>query len=134
MSPTIVSRDGEPLFTLGTPGGLRIFGSVLQAIVNVIDHAMTLQEAVEAPRMFDRGTGLEVEQGFPDIDELKAGLARLGHSVATPLKVAGGMNAIWREPATGLLSGSACWRADGAAAGYSGGDGVTAQTGRGSWE
>src|SRR5690606_32448110 len=33
MSPTIVLRDGEPFMTLGTPGGLRIFGAVFQAIV-----------------------------------------------------------------------------------------------------
>ncbi|MCA9852177.1 MAG: gamma-glutamyltransferase, partial [Dehalococcoidia bacterium] len=72
MSPTIVLRDGEPFMTLGTPGGLKIFGSVFQAIVNVIDHGMTLQQAVEAARAWDRGTGLELEEGYPGFANLKA--------------------------------------------------------------
>jgi len=52
MAPTLVLRDGRPALALGLPGGARIFPSVLQAIVNVIDHGMTLQEAVEAPRVW----------------------------------------------------------------------------------
>jgi len=51
MAPTIVSREGRALLGIGTPGGVRIFGAVMQAILNVVDHAMTLQEAVEAPRV-----------------------------------------------------------------------------------
>src|SRR5882672_9226842 len=38
MAPTLVLRDGRPAMALGLPGGARIFPSVLQAIVNVIDH------------------------------------------------------------------------------------------------
>ena len=63
MSPTIVMKDGKPFMALGTPGATRIFPSVLQAIVNVIDHGMTLQEAVEAPRVWTQGQALEVEPG-----------------------------------------------------------------------
>ena len=55
MTPTIVLRDGAPRFALGTPGGTRIFPAVLQAVLNVIDHGMTLQEAVEAPRVWTDG-------------------------------------------------------------------------------
>jgi gamma-glutamyltranspeptidase / glutathione hydrolase len=51
MTPTIVLRDGKPVLVLGTPGGSRIITTVLEIIVNVIDHGMTLQEAVDAPRM-----------------------------------------------------------------------------------
>src|SRR5215216_6657718 len=74
MSPTIVLRDGAPFFALGTPGGKRIFAAVAQAILNVIDHGMTLQEAVEAPRAWTQGAALELEAGFPDRDELVAAL------------------------------------------------------------
>lgn len=123
MAPTIVLRDGRPVLAIGTPGGVRIFGSVMQAIVNVVDHGMSLQQAVEAPRMWDRGPVLEMEQGFPDLGELKAELERRGHVVETPLKVAGGMNGILLDQATGLMHGAACWRADGAPMGFSGGDG-----------
>ncbi|MEX1159183.1 MAG: gamma-glutamyltransferase [Thermomicrobiales bacterium] len=122
MSPTIVMRDGQPLMALGTPGGVRIFGAVMQAIVNVIDHGMTLQQAVEAPRLWDRGPTLEIEQGFADVTGLKAELEQRGHRVETPFKVAGGMNGVMRDPQSGLLRGAACWRADGAPMGFSGGD------------
>jgi gamma-glutamyltranspeptidase / glutathione hydrolase len=124
MSPTLVLKDGEPLLAIGTPGGVRIFGAVMQAIVNVIDHGMTLQEAVEAPRMWDRGPVLEIEQGFSDLAALKAALESKEHVVETPLKVAGGMNGILRDRTTGMLHGAACWRADGVPLGFSGGDAI----------
>lgn len=124
MSPTIVLKDGQPFMAIGTPGGVRIFGSVMQAIINVIDHGMTLQQAVEAPRLWDRGPVLELEQGFGNLAELKAAMEAMGHQVETPLKVAGGMNGILVDPETGLLHGAACWRADGAPMGFSGGDAI----------
>jgi gamma-glutamyltranspeptidase / glutathione hydrolase len=124
MSPTLVMKDNEPFLAIGTPGGVRIFGSVMQAIINLIDHGMTLQEAVEAPRMWDRGPVLEIEQGFDGVHELKATLESMGHTVETPLKVAGGMNGILRDPETGMLHGAACWRADGVPMGFSGGDAI----------
>jgi gamma-glutamyltranspeptidase/glutathione hydrolase len=51
MTPTIVLDDGRPVLVVGTPGGSRIITTVLEIIVNVIDHGMTLQEAVDAPRI-----------------------------------------------------------------------------------
>jgi gamma-glutamyltranspeptidase / glutathione hydrolase len=51
MTPTLVLKDGTPLLVVGTPGGSRIITTVLEVIVNVIDHGMTLQEAVDAPRI-----------------------------------------------------------------------------------
>ncbi|MEP9380175.1 gamma-glutamyltransferase [Aquabacter sp. CN5-332] len=51
MSPTIVVHDGKPFLVLGSPGGSRIISSVVQTIINVIDHGMTVQEAVDAPRI-----------------------------------------------------------------------------------
>jgi gamma-glutamyltranspeptidase/glutathione hydrolase len=51
MTPTIVLEDGKPVLVLGTPGGSRIITTVLEIIVNVIDHGMTLEEAVDAPRI-----------------------------------------------------------------------------------
>ena len=51
MTPTLVLKDGKPVLIVGTPGGSRIISTVLEVIVNVIDHGMTLQEAVDAPRI-----------------------------------------------------------------------------------
>jgi gamma-glutamyltranspeptidase/glutathione hydrolase len=119
MSPTIVSRDGKPFLGIGTPGGVRIFGSVMQAIMNVIDHGMTLQEAVEAPRLWTQGQDVELEQGFGQGPTI--GMSGLGHPVVRVANVAGGMNGILIDHERGLMTGAACWRADGVPAGLSGG-------------
>ena len=51
MSPTIVTKDGKLVMVIGSPGGSRIITITLQAIMNVIDHGMTVQEAIDAPRI-----------------------------------------------------------------------------------
>ena len=51
MTPTIVSRDGKLVIVLGTPGGSHIPTGVLQVFLNVVDHGMTITEAVDAPRI-----------------------------------------------------------------------------------
>jgi gamma-glutamyltranspeptidase/glutathione hydrolase len=118
MAPTLVLRDGRPALALGLPGGVRIFASVLQAIVNVVDHGMTLQEAVEAPRVWTQGQELEVEPAVEE--EVRAGLRARGHAVTPVAHVAGGMGAIAFEP-DGTLTGASCWRADGTPIGLGGG-------------
>lgn len=50
MTPTILVKDGKPLMVIGTPGGRTIINTVLQVILNVVDHKMNIAEAVEAPR------------------------------------------------------------------------------------
>ncbi len=119
MSPTIVMKDGKPLMALGTPGATRIFPSVLQAIVNVIDHGMSLQEAVEAPRIWTQGQDLEVEPGVSQ--STRQALQSMGHNVQVVQRVAGGMNGVMFDHADGVIRGAACYRADGVPAGYSGG-------------
>lgn len=118
MAPMMALRDGAFAFALGLPGGLRIFPSALQAIVNVIDHGMSLQEAVEAPRLWTEGGVLELEQAIPEA--VAQALAARGHRVSRVPRVAGGMNAIGRGP-DGTLTGAACWRADGTPVAISGG-------------
>ena len=118
MAPTIVLRDGKPAWALGLPGGVRIFTSVFQALVNLIDHRMSLQEAVEAPRIWSQGQELEMEQDIPVA--VRAAVAARGHDVVAVGGVAGGMNAV-AFAADGTLEGAACWRADGTPIGVSGG-------------
>lgn len=50
MTPTIVTRDGDVLLVTGSPGGSTIINTVLQVIINVIDHDMAVEEAVTRPR------------------------------------------------------------------------------------
>jgi gamma-glutamyltranspeptidase/glutathione hydrolase len=118
MAPTIVLREGRPVVALGLPGGVRIFASVLQALVNLLDHGMSLQEAVEAPRVWTQGQELEVEPAVPEV--VRAGLVARGHHVVPVAHVAGGMGAIAFGD-DGTLTGAACWRADGSPVGIGGG-------------
>jgi gamma-glutamyltranspeptidase/glutathione hydrolase len=110
MAPVIVTKSGKPAFALGLPGGLRIFPSVMQALSNLIDHNMTIQQAVEAARVWTQGHALELEGGISD-DVFKA-LRAMGHDAVRVGNVAGGMSAI-RFHDDGTLEGAACWRADG---------------------
>lgn len=50
-SPVLVMRDGQFHMSLGTPGGETIGQTEFQVLLNVLDFGMTIQEAVEAPRM-----------------------------------------------------------------------------------
>lgn len=51
MAPTILVKNNEPFMVIGSPGGSTIITTVLQVIVNVVDFGMTIQEAVDAPRI-----------------------------------------------------------------------------------
>ncbi len=51
MSPTIVTRDGEVFMVTGTPGGRTIINTVMQTVLNVIDHDMNAQAAVDSGRI-----------------------------------------------------------------------------------
>jgi gamma-glutamyltranspeptidase/glutathione hydrolase len=118
MSPMMALRGGKLVYALGLPGGKRIFPSALQALINLIDHGMSLQEAVEAPRVWTEGNALEVEPAVPD--RIRDELRSMGHEVQAVASVAGGMNAIQFHD-DGMLMGAACWRADGTPISLSGG-------------
>ena len=118
MSPMMALRDGRLVYALGLPGGKRIFPSALQALLNLIDHGMSLQEAVEAPRIWTEGNALEVEAAVPEA--VRNQLRSMGHQVLAVPTVAGGMNAIQFHE-DGRLTGAACWRADGTPIGLAGG-------------
>jgi gamma-glutamyltranspeptidase/glutathione hydrolase len=50
MSPTVVTKDGKPFLITGSPGGSTIITTVLQVILNTIDHGMPIDDAVSLPR------------------------------------------------------------------------------------
>lgn len=118
QSPLIVLKDGRLRYAIGLPGGPRLYASAFQAVVNLIDHRMTLQEAVEAPRLWTQGQDLELEPAFGE--DLLADLRAKGHSVTQLAHVAGGMCAIEFNQ-DGSATGAACWRADGTPVGIGGG-------------
>jgi gamma-glutamyltranspeptidase/glutathione hydrolase len=82
MTPAIVFSEGKAWFATGSPGGSRIITTVLQMIVNVIDHDMNIAEAAAAPRMHHQWLPdmLQLESGFsPDTIRI---LEARGHEVA----------------------------------------------------
>jgi gamma-glutamyltranspeptidase / glutathione hydrolase len=119
MAPMMVLRDGRLRFALGLPGGLRIFPSAFQTIVNLLDHGMNPQEAVEAPRVWTEGGVLEIEPGIADA--VADDLGQRGHTILRVNRIAGGMNMIAFE-ADGGMTGAACWRADGTPVAIAGGN------------
>lgn len=82
MTPTIVAKDGELFMVTGTPGGRTIINTVLQTILNVVDHGMNAQEAVDAGRIHHQWLpdriNYERQQFSPDTISLLQGY---GHSV-----------------------------------------------------
>jgi gamma-glutamyltranspeptidase/glutathione hydrolase len=85
MCPTILESAApgpRPLLILGAPGGPTIISSVLQTIVHVVDDGMTLQEAVDAPRIHHQWLPDEIRyerRAFPP--EVAAGLRLRGHTL-----------------------------------------------------
>jgi gamma-glutamyltranspeptidase / glutathione hydrolase len=65
MSPTLAFKDGKPAFSIGSPGGATIITTVLQSIVNHIDLGMTMDQAIDAPRLSERnGEATHIEPGY----------------------------------------------------------------------
>jgi gamma-glutamyltranspeptidase/glutathione hydrolase len=82
MTPTIIARDGELVAVTGSPGGRTIINTVLQVVLNVIDHGMGIEDAVRAPRFHHQWLPdvLVVErEGFSE--ELIETLRGYGHTV-----------------------------------------------------
>nr|WP_162493784.1 gamma-glutamyltransferase [Pararhizobium polonicum] len=82
MSPTIISKDGKPFMVIGSPGGARIITITLETIINVIDHGMNIQEAIDAPRIHHQWLPDTVfmEPFALSTDTLKL-LSEMGHDV-----------------------------------------------------
>ena len=99
MSPTIVlDRDGKVLLVVGAAGGPTIITAVSQVILNVIEHGMTLADAMRAPRMHHQALPdqIRVESvGFSD--QTLVALRAMGHEVVTTQGIAN-VNAVMRVP------------------------------------
>jgi len=116
--PTLVLRNGEPVMALGSPSGTRIPNAITQVLVNVLDHGLGLQAAVDCPRVHWSGHELEAEADLPQT--ARDGLARLGHDVHYRNRRSpwfGAVQVVARDPATGLCRGAADPRRQGAVAG-----------------
>jgi gamma-glutamyltranspeptidase/glutathione hydrolase len=116
MTPTIVMREDRPWLALGSPGGPTIITAVLQVIVNVVDHGMQLQEAVDAPRVHHQWAPDEVRVE-PRLNlDTSAKLLALGHRYSDNTERLGDVHAVMIQD--GVLHGAPDPRSGGVALGY----------------
>jgi gamma-glutamyltranspeptidase/glutathione hydrolase len=116
MNPTMIfAPDGTPLVAYGSPGGASIINSVFNVTLNLIDHKMSLQEAINAPRLSVTNTGsaISMEPGFPAATV--TGLGALGYTVGitTPGAEIGSVQAVMVDTHTGKQYGAADSRREG---------------------
>lgn len=124
MSPTVILKeDGTPYLVLGTPGGARIFASVAQVVSRVIDHGMSLHDAISVPKIWNNGgmNNLQYEnplKGYEQYaltEETLAKLVEMEHGEITTA-ASGSVQAI-EFLDDGTLYGTADPRQDGKAVG-----------------
>jgi gamma-glutamyltranspeptidase/glutathione hydrolase len=116
MTPTIVLKNDKPWLVTGSPGGARIITTVLQSIVNTIDHGMNPAEAIVTPRVHHQWLPdeLRIEDGIsPDTIAL---LQQKGHKVA--LKAPMGRVQIIQADESGFYGYSDPRNPDGKTLGY----------------
>ncbi len=120
IMPTIVLEGGEPVLTIGSPGGIGIVETVPQIIMNVLDHGMEIQDAIDAPRMRGmEGLSLIAESRLPP--ETVEALRKMGYEVELLGDFSptfGGAQGIAIDPKTRVLMGGADPRRDGYAIGW----------------
>jgi len=120
MTPTIVVRENRPFLVLGSPGGRTIINTVLQVILNVLEHDMDLATAVAAPRFHHQWLPDEIvyEKGAFS-PETRQALALQGHLFRENESVQGAVMAIrWNGPGTALEGMADPRAADAAAVGW----------------
>jgi len=121
MTPSMIfDRNGEPIIAYGSPGGSTIINSVFNVTLNLIDHGMTIQDAIDAPRLsvtaangaasVDNGAPGSRFNGFPatSLDMLRA----LGHTV-NAIPDIGSVQAVVVDAQTGKQYGAADARREG---------------------
>jgi gamma-glutamyltranspeptidase/glutathione hydrolase len=120
MTPTFVLRkDGSLWFAVGSPGGPTIINTVLQIIVNVVDHDMDIQEAIDAPRIHHQWLPDEIvhEPIGLSFDTQRA-LAARGHKLVAKPRYMGDAHGIMIEEKTGMRLGASDPRNEGVTVGY----------------
>lgn len=115
MSPSILFKGDKPIAAYGSPGGSTIINSVFQITLNLIDHGMAIQEAIDAPRISSTtsnptGASISREAGFSA--EVIQALEALGHVFRDPSSI-GSVQAIVIDLQTGKQYGGADQRREG---------------------
>lgn len=113
--PGMAMKDGRAAMPFGVMGGHYQPTGHVQLLTNILDHGMTVQEALDCPRAFAFAGALQVERGVPM--STQASLAALGHRVVEADMPLGGGQAIAIDRDSGVLTGGSDPRKDGCAMG-----------------
>ena len=112
MSPLMLfTPKGQPLAAYGSPGGPTIINAVLNVTLNLIDHRMTPQQAIDAPRLFASSTSgyVLLEPALPK--EVLEAMSDMGYDIVPG--VVGAVQAVLFDPETGYQYGAADGRREG---------------------
>jgi gamma-glutamyltranspeptidase/glutathione hydrolase len=115
MSPSVALRNGKAVLALGTPGGYGICQTQTQALVQLVDFGLPLQDAIEAPRArLWNGRRVQIEGRIRTevVDALRARGHDAEHYLPWTMTV-GGVQAIVINPASGAMTGGCDPRRDG---------------------
>ncbi len=118
MTPTIVEKDGKTVLVTGSPGGSTIITTVAQIIMNLVDHEMSIREAVAAPRVHSQWLPDKIyfePDAISSIDQLI--LSNAGHELEARNSI-GEANSIYINPKNGMKHSGADVRRGGTVAGY----------------
>ena len=120
MTPSLVLKDGKLFLVVGSPGGPTIINTVLQVIVNVVDHGMNVRQAVTEPRIHHQWLpdAIQTEPYGLSTDVAEA-LRAKGHHLADKPGYMGDAQVIMIDPKSGVRLGASDPRSpDGLAAGF----------------
>ena len=105
MSPTIIfDKDGEFLFSTGSPGGNSIIAYTAKTIIGILDWGLTPQEAIELPNFIARNKSIRLEEKGMD-EDIITGLEALGHKIVRSKGEISGLHIIYRDKSGALSAG-----------------------------
>jgi gamma-glutamyltranspeptidase / glutathione hydrolase len=118
MTPTIVLNDGKLLFAVGSPGGPTIINTVSQVIVNIIDHGMNIQQAIDWPRVHHQWMPDQiVYEPYGLVPDVLNRLKSMGHQFGNQ-RYMGDAEGVMIEVKTDVRLGGSDPRLDGKSIGY----------------
>lgn len=82
MAPTIVVASDGSVLAFGSPGGSTIITTVLGIATNLLDFGLSLEEAIAAPRLSQRNSGVTLAEKALENSPLAAALRELGHELS----------------------------------------------------
>lgn len=118
MTPTVILKENRPYIIIGSPGGPMIITSVLQAVMNIIDFGMDIEQAIDMPRIHHQWLPQEIYfESFSLSQDVKEELIKRGH-VFQPRTSMGRLEGIMIDQKNNFILGATDRRGNGLAEGF----------------